>query len=60
MGSEQATGPRPTGALTPEFQTVLEASLKDQAAGGQGNDPHVSCLNNDVPRIMTATSRSRS
>jgi hypothetical protein len=41
--------------LTPEFQAVLEASLKDQAAGGQGNDPHVSCLNNDVPRIMTAT-----
>jgi hypothetical protein len=41
--------------LTPEFQAVLEASLKDQAAGGQGNDPHVYCLNNDVPRIMTAT-----
>jgi hypothetical protein len=41
--------------LTPEFQAVLEASLKDQAAGGQGNDPHAWCLNNDVPRIMTAT-----
>jgi hypothetical protein len=41
--------------LKPEFQAVLEASLKDQAAGGQGNDPHASCINNDVPRIMTAT-----
>lgn len=41
--------------LKPEFQAVLEASLKDQAAGGQGNDPHSHCLNNDVPRIMTAT-----
>jgi hypothetical protein len=41
--------------LKPEFQAVLEASLKDQAAGGQGNDPHGACLNNDVPRIMTAT-----
>jgi hypothetical protein len=41
--------------LTPEFQAVLEASIKDQAAGGQGNDPHVSCVSNGVPRIMTAT-----
>jgi hypothetical protein len=41
--------------LKPEFQAVLEASLKDQATGGQGNDPHSHCLNNDVPRIMTAT-----
>jgi hypothetical protein len=41
--------------LKSEFQAVLEASLKDQAAGGQGNDPHSACLNNDVPRIMTAT-----
>jgi hypothetical protein len=41
--------------LKPEFQAALDASLKDQAAGGQGNDPHAWCLNNDVPRIMTAT-----
>ena len=41
--------------LTPEFQAILEASIKDQAAGGQGNDPHVSCVSNGVPRIMTAT-----
>src|SRR5262249_36282532 len=41
--------------LTAEFQAALEASLRDQAAGGQGNDPHSACINNDVPRIMTAT-----
>lgn len=41
--------------LTPEFQAALEASLREQAAGGQGNDPHAACINNDVPRIMTAT-----
>src|SRR5258708_4744709 len=41
--------------LKPEFQAVLEASIKDQAAGGQGNDPHVTCVSNGVPRIMTAT-----
>jgi hypothetical protein len=41
--------------LTPEFQAILEASIKDQASGGQGADTHVSCLTNGVPRIMTAT-----
>src|SRR5262252_5436121 len=41
--------------LTPEFQAVLEASIKDQATGGQGADTHVSCRTNGVPRIMTAT-----
>jgi hypothetical protein len=48
-------GPGQQAPLMPEFQAVLEASLKDQAAGGQGNDPHSHCLNNDMPRIMTAT-----
>ena len=33
---------------TAEFQTVLEASLADQAAGGQGNNPMGECM----PRIM--------
>src|SRR6266849_7676061 len=41
--------------LKPEFRAVLEASIKDQATGGQGNDTHVSCVTNGVPRIMTAT-----
>jgi hypothetical protein len=33
----------------------LEASIKDQATGGQGADPHVTCVSNGMPRIMTAT-----
>ena len=41
--------------LTAEFQTKLEASIKDQATGGQSGDTHVSCLTNGMPRIMTAT-----
>ena len=34
---------------------MLEASIKDQATGGQGSDTHVSCLTNGMPRVMTAT-----
>jgi hypothetical protein len=38
--------------LTPEYQSVLEASLADQAAGGQGTDPTYTCLAPGLPRIM--------
>jgi hypothetical protein len=38
--------------LTSEYQAVLEASLKDQAEGGQGNDPTYTCLAPGMPRIM--------
>jgi hypothetical protein len=38
--------------LKPEFQAVLEASLADQAKGGQGNDPTYVCLSPGLPRIM--------
>ena len=41
--------------LTAEYQTILEASIRDQAAGGQGADAHVTCVSNGVPRIMTVT-----
>ena len=27
--------------LTPEYQAIYEANLKDQAAGGQGTDPPI-------------------
>src|SRR5262245_34059093 len=40
--------------LTPEYQAMLEASLKDQAAGGQGEDVRYTCVPNGMPRIMTA------
>jgi hypothetical protein len=39
--------------LTAEYQAVFEASLADQAAGGQGNDPTYKCIPGGMPRIMT-------
>jgi hypothetical protein len=38
--------------LTPEYQAVLEASLAEQANGGQGNDPQMTCLPPGMPRMM--------
>jgi hypothetical protein len=38
--------------LKPEYQAILEASLKDQAEGGQGNDPTYTCLAPGMPRVM--------
>jgi hypothetical protein len=39
--------------LIPGYQAVLEASLADQAAGGQGGDKLVTCITNGMPRVMT-------
>jgi hypothetical protein len=39
--------------LTPEYQAILEASIADQAAGGQGGDTRVTCISNGMPRLMT-------
>ena len=39
--------------LTPEYQAIYEASLADQAAGGQGNNPTVRCIPRGMPGIMT-------
>jgi hypothetical protein len=39
--------------LTREYQAVFEASLADQAQGGQGNDPRFTCIPNGMPRIMS-------
>ena len=39
--------------LTPEYQAVFEASMADQAAGGQGNDPPSRCVPYGLPRIMS-------
>src|SRR5215510_8305172 len=39
--------------LTPEYQAIFEASLADQAKGGQGENLRVTCSTNGVPRIMT-------
>src|SRR5712672_723255 len=41
--------------LTPEYQKILEASVADQAAGGQGNWPTgADCLPPGMPAMMTA------
>src|SRR5215468_2265942 len=39
--------------LTPEAEAILEASMADQAKGGQGNYPTYTCLSPGMPRIMT-------
>jgi hypothetical protein len=39
--------------LTPEYRKRWEASMADQAAGGQGNDTRVTCISNGMPRMMT-------
>jgi hypothetical protein len=38
--------------LTPEYQTIYEANLADQAAGGQGTDPTYICIPDGMPRAM--------
>jgi hypothetical protein len=48
---------KPTGRgqqapLTPEYQAVFEAGLKDQAAGGQGANQTYACLPGGMPRDM--------
>src|SRR5215475_2802420 len=40
--------------LTPEYQAIFEANLKDQAEGGRGNDVTRVCLPNGMPRAMSA------
>jgi hypothetical protein len=39
--------------LTPKYQAIFEANLKDQEAGGQGIDPTYTCLSPGMPRVMT-------
>src|SRR5438552_5253154 len=39
--------------LTPEYQAIFEASLGDQARGGQGENIRVTCSTNGMPRVMT-------
>jgi hypothetical protein len=38
--------------LTPEYQAIFEANLKDQEAGGQGTDPTYMCIPDGMPRAM--------
>src|SRR5579859_8164547 len=38
--------------LTAEYQARLEASIADQASGGQGLDTRYKCITNGMPRVM--------
>ena len=38
--------------LTPEYQAIFQANLKDMKEGGQGIDPTFTCLSPGMPRIM--------
>jgi hypothetical protein len=57
LGSGSFDPGRPAGLgqnapLTAEYQAVLEASLAEQAAGGQGNNPMGECVPPGMPRTM--------
>jgi hypothetical protein len=41
--------------LIPEYQAIFEASVKDQAAGGRGNNYESRCILAGMPRIMSLT-----
>jgi hypothetical protein len=43
-------GPGQEAPLTPEYQTIFEANLADQAAGGQGHDRDWVCQSPGMPR----------
>ena len=55
----QAPGLAQQAPLTPEYQKILEDSLADQAAGGQGGDFRVTCISNGMPRLMTIVRPAR-
>jgi hypothetical protein len=40
--------------FTPEYQKILEASISDQADGGQGENPGYRCASHGMPRVMIA------
>src|SRR4030095_7533157 len=54
-GYDQNTrlGPPQQAPLTPEAQAIMEASMADQAKGGQGNYPTYVCVSPGMPRMMT-------
>jgi hypothetical protein len=52
VGSANWTNPGQKPPLTPEYQTIFDANLRDQAAGGHGTEPSFACLSPGMPRIM--------
>jgi hypothetical protein len=47
----KASGAGQQAPLTPEYQALFEASLKDQAAGGQGLAQANSCISPGMPKV---------
>jgi len=47
-------GPGQEAPLTPEYQAIFEATLKDRAVGGLTGDPTSLCLPHGLPRMMVA------
>jgi hypothetical protein len=47
----KAWGPGQQAPLTPEYQALFEANLKDQAAGGQGLAQTTTCISPGMPRV---------
>jgi hypothetical protein len=47
----KAWGPGQQAPLTPEYQALFEANLKDQAAGGQGLAQTNACISPGMPRV---------
>ena len=59
MGGGNHDPSKPSGLgqqapLTAEYQKILEASLADQANGGQGENPGYRCASHAMPRVMIA------
>jgi hypothetical protein len=50
---DKGSGLAQQAPLTPEYQARYEANLKDQAAGGQGDERHSYCIPLGMPRLMT-------
>jgi hypothetical protein len=40
--------------LTPEYEAIFEANLKDQAEGGQGTTPTYTCISPGMPRTTNS------
>jgi hypothetical protein len=57
IGNGQWDVTKPTGRgqnapLKPQYKAMHEASIADQAAGGQGNNPTGQCIPHGMPRMM--------
>ena len=52
VGSANWGNPDQKPPLTPEYQAIFDANLRDQAAGGHGTEPSFACLSPGMPRIM--------